>query len=92
MAFNRHPHISAFHMVRRADGVTGKEEKILVLETDLSLPQAGHECEDANLGMVLRQLERLREDVESTYGKFEVVEICSASGNRGMKPMPNYLQ
>lgn len=55
-------------MVRRADDVTGKEEKILVLETDVQPPQAGQECDDTNLYMVLRQLERLREDVESTYG------------------------
>ncbi len=92
MAFNRHPHISALHMVRRADDVTGKEEKILVLETDVQLPQAGQECDDTNLYMVLRQLERLREDVESTYGKFEVIEIRSVNDNRGMKAMPNYLQ
>lgn len=91
MAFNRHPHISAFHMVCRADVATGKEEKVLVLETDVQLPQAGQECDDANLYMVLRQLERLREDVESTHGKFEAIEIRSANGHQSTKPLPNYL-
>lgn len=92
MAFNRHPHISALHMVRRADDITGKEEKILIVETDVQMPQAGQECDDSNLYMVLRQLERLREDVESTYGKFETVEIRGIGDHHGMKPIQNYLQ
>ncbi|HEY0901840.1 MAG TPA: hypothetical protein VGD95_06930 [Micavibrio sp.] len=83
MAFNRHPHISGFHVVRRAD-LSGRQEKVLVLETDLDIPQAGYECQDENLGIVLRQLERIRDDVESTFGKFEVVEIRRAA-SRDMK-------
>jgi hypothetical protein len=79
MAFNRHPHISGFHIVRRADKLTGKESKVLVLETDVALPKAGQECQDENLDIVLRQLERIREDVESTFGKFEMVEIRRAA-------------
>lgn len=92
MTFNRHPHISALHMVRRSDNQTGKEEKILVLETDINLPKAGEECDDMNLYMVLRQLERLREDVESTYGKFHVVEIRSTNDNKRLPETNNYLQ
>lgn len=89
---NKHPHISALHMVRRCDENTGKEEKILVLETDVKLPKAGQECEDVNLYSVLRQLERLRHDVESTYGKFHMVEIRNVNDNHRLPEMTNYLQ
>ncbi len=81
MSINKHPHISALHMVRRHDKHTGKEEKILVLETDIKLPRAGQECDDVNLYMVLSQLERLRHDVESIYGKFQIVEIRNVNDN-----------
>lgn len=89
MAFTRHPHISGFHIVTRPDLLTGKEEKVLVLETDLALPKAGQECQDENLDIVLRQLERIRDDVESTFGKFETVEIRRAA-SRDMK-VDSYL-
>jgi|JI10StandDraft_1071094.scaffolds.fasta_scaffold159256_3 hypothetical protein len=76
-----HPHISALHMVRRCDEATGREEKILVLETDVNLPRAGKPCDDESLYTVLQQLETLKEDVENTYGKFQMIEIRTANDN-----------
>jgi hypothetical protein len=74
-----HPHISALHMVRRCDEATGREEKILVLETDVNLPRAGKPCDDESLYTVLQQLETLKEDVENTYG--QMIEIRTANDN-----------
>lgn len=91
MTINKHPHISALHMVRRRDNQTGKQEKILVLETDVNIPKPGQECEDVNLYMVLRQLEGLRHEVEDTYGEFDLVEIRNVNDNR-MPQVQNYLQ
>lgn len=76
-----HPHISSMHMVRRCDENTGREEKILVLQTDVDLPRAGESCDDENLYAVLQQLETLRTDVEKIYGKFQMVEIRNVNDN-----------
>lgn len=86
MSINKHPHISALHMVRRNDRA-GQEEKILVVETDVNMPLAGQECDDENLYIVLRQLARLREEAEDTYGQFDTVEIRSVNDNRRMMEM-----
>ena len=75
------PHISAMHMVRRCDASTGREEKILVLETDVNLPQAGESCDDENLYAVLQHLATLRSDAEKIYGKFQMVEIRNVNDN-----------
>ncbi len=82
MPLNRHPHISALQLVHRRDHQTGKKEKVLVVETDVAIPRAGQECEDANLYMVLRQLAHLREQVEGAYGEFDTVEIRNVNDNK----------